>query len=232
MHLSFTVSATKVTGLVNTTAGIRYSDDDSYAQSDTIPAASAEEGFDQSNDPVDGSVLTRRSDKGKITDFCYLLMSQFGPDMSRTDIVAREGWSADMSVAETSIAESSVVGMSVPSIAVSCRFCRSKSTGGKQLKGVFLSSKADTMARNKNLARMYNHVLACAPEDLKSRLIQAKNIHLPQSDRLKKGWKKRFFETICERLHAALDVGQTTDAASQSTVGDGAKKDEVTQAMR
>eukprot|EP00585_Thalassiosira_rotula_P020892 CAMPEP_0196202296 /NCGR_PEP_ID=MMETSP0912-20130531/5125_1 /TAXON_ID=49265 /ORGANISM="Thalassiosira rotula, Strain GSO102" /LENGTH=114 /DNA_ID=CAMNT_0041476167 /DNA_START=60 /DNA_END=404 /DNA_ORIENTATION=+ len=92
----------------------------------------------------------------------------------------------------------------VPSFGLCCQFCKGISLDGKQSKGIFLSSKADTMMRNKNMARMYSHLLACAPEDIKTRLMQAKNIHLPQSDRLKKGWKKKFFESVCDRMHETL----------------------------
>lgn len=203
-------SAASVTGLIDTTVGIRYSDDQNCQPSETS-ALAAESRLDHNNDQVEESVFTRLDDKGKVTDFCFLLMSQFGPYCSQVpnDIIDGEDWGSDN--------ENEVP---LPSIGIVCQFCRGGSDDGKQPKGVFLSSKADTMSRNKNLARMYNHLLVCAPEDLKSKLVQAKNIHLPQSDRLKKGWKKQFFETVCERLHASLEEGQTSDATSLGQTSD------------
>ena len=135
---------------------------------------------------------------------------------------------------------------SVPTVGISCKHCKNASNDGKQSKGCFLSSKADTMSRNKNLQRyvsatrinasvsrlfadvypssthcflrMFNHMVVCAPEDIKTRLVQAKNIHLPQSDRLKKGWKKHFFENVCSRLDSALELdtsGGSSDVDDQ-----------------
>jgi len=143
--------------------------------------------------------LTKTGDKGKVTDFCFILMSQFGPYCTQVPAPSNvmmdgDDWDSDIENEET-----------VASIGIVCQFCRGVSTDGKQSKGIFLSSKADTMSRNKNMARMYNHLLLCASEDVKIKLMQAKNIHLPQSDRLKKGWKKQFFEKVCNRLHESLE---------------------------
>jgi len=194
-------AAKNTTGLVDTTVGIRYAKDiENYRPLESIALGTAEGELDQNTADVfqaDDSVLTRRNDKGKVTDFCFILMSQFGPYCTQSshnsDLLDGDGWGSDIENEE-----------SLPSIGVVCKHCNGASKDGKQPKGIFLSSKADTMMRNKNLARMYNHLLECAPEDLKSKLMQAKNIHLPQSDRLKKGWKKHFFEDVCDRLHESL----------------------------
>ena len=80
----------------------------------------------------------------------------------------------------------------IQSFGIVCRFCREVSDDGRWLKGILLSSKADTMMRNKNLARIYNHLLTCCgPKDVKTKLKQqAKNFHLPQCNRLWKGCEK------------------------------------------
>jgi hypothetical protein len=40
--------------------------------------------------------------------------------------------------------------------------------------------KTDVIMRNKNLARIYNHLLtSCRPDDVKTKLKQAKNVHQP-----------------------------------------------------
>ncbi|KAL9190344.1 hypothetical protein ACHAXT_007555 [Thalassiosira profunda] len=187
-------------GLVDTTVGIRYSDDLHHCQ----PLESIG-GLEHESFHAEPSVLTTPDDKAHVTDFCYLLMSQFDPYCCKAPTHKtyrqdrrREEWHSDSENEET-----------LPSIGVVCKFCRGESGRSK---GIFLSSKADTMSRNKNLARMYNHLMTCAPDErLKTKLVQAKNIHLPQSDRLKKGWKKAFFVRCEERLLDALDLDGVDD---------------------
>lgn len=195
-------SAATVTGLVDTTVGIRYSNDvQNYHPLTSIALGESESDESDISDScwADSSVLTRIEDKGKVTNFCFILMKSFIPYCSQVSSIGvlTEGdeWESDI-----------YNGDPMPSIGIVCRFCKGVSSDGKQSKGIFLSSKADTMMRNKNLARMYNHLLVCGPEDHKTRLMQAKNIHLPQSDSLKKGWKKQWFEKVCDRLHAHVSA--------------------------
>ncbi len=151
----------------------------------------------------ESSVLTHIEDKGKVTDFCFILMSQFLPYCSQVSMSASDmmEWDPDLENEE-----------SLHSVGIVCRFCRGVSDDGKRSKGIFLSSKAETIMRNKNLARIYNHLLiCCCPDEVKAKLKQAKNVHLPQSDRLRKGWKKQFFESVCERLMQALDREEGRD---------------------
>ena len=188
------------TGLVDTIVGIRYRDDAPNYRPLKLIELGASAGEMDENDATmscfpESSVLTHIEDKGKVTDFCFILMSQFVPycsqvSMSTSDMME---WDSDLENEET-----------LHSVGIVCRFCRGVSDDGKRSKGIFLSSKADTMMRNKNLARIYNHLLVCCcPDDVKTQLKQAKNVHLPQSDRLRKGWKKQFFESVCERLMQA-----------------------------
>lgn len=213
-------SAANVTGLIDTTVGIRYySDIQSYRPLESIALGSTDGELDQddvSESYLGGSALTRVEDKGKVTDFCLILMSQFGPYCSKatmpsSEVMEGDEWGSDIENEE-----------SLPSIGIVCNFCRGVSDNGKMSKGIFLSSKADTMMRNKNLARMYNHLLVCGPEDLKTKLMQAKNIHLPQSDKMKKGWKKQFFENFCNRLHASIDGGDEEGSSYDGEVVCGA----------
>lgn len=162
--------------------GIRYADDPQN-QNRLVSISSASD-FDE----MDSSALTRSEDKGAVTDFCYILMSQFQPYCS--EVPSRDN--LDLEDEER-----------LPSIGVVCRHCCGVG-GNRQSKGVYLSSKAETLMRNQNLAKMYAHIIECVPDDVKSKLMQAKNVHLPQSDRLKKGWKKRFFERVCDRLTQSL----------------------------
>jgi hypothetical protein len=179
------------TGLVDTTVGIRYRDDAPSCQQFAL----VDENDTTMSCFPESSVLTHIEDKGKVTDFCFILMSQFLPycsqvSMSTSDMVE---WGSDLENEEP-----------MHAVGIVCRFCRGVSDDGKRSKGIFLSSKVDTMMRNKNLARIYNHLICCGPDDVKTKLKQAKNVHLPQSDRLRKGWKKQFFECVCERLMQAL----------------------------
>ena len=193
-------AAKTITGLVNTTVGIQYCHGiQNYQSLDSI-ALGTSSGELVANMTLDSfhtvGVLTRLEDREKVTDFCYILMSQFFAKnlaMPTSDVLGGDKWGPGLENEEI-----------VPSIGLCCQFCKGISHDGKQSKGIFLSSKADTMMRNKNMARMFNHLLVCAPEDLKTKLMRAKNIHLPQSDRLKKGWKERFFENVCDRMHQSV----------------------------
>lgn len=193
----FWIAAAKnITGLVDTTVGIRYANDGQKYQSLDSIALGTSGGQMEMNgtDSFPEAALTRIEDKENVTDFCYILMSQFFPKNVSSP---SSGWDPER---DSGIENEETV----PAIGLCCIFCKGISLDGKQSKGIFLSSKADTMMRNKNMARMFNHLIVCAPEDIKTKLIRAKNIHLPQSDRLKKGWKKKFFEKVCDRIHESL----------------------------
>ena len=125
-----------------------------------IDCTGCPEGELDQNDAVDhfqadGSVPTRIDDRGTVTNCCFILMSQFGPYCSQvspsSDIMDGDEMESDIENKET-----------LPSIGIVCQFCNGVSNDGKQSKGLFLSSKADTMMRNKTLARMYKDLLVCA----------------------------------------------------------------------
>lgn len=187
-------------GLVDTTVGIRYSDDPA-CQQPLESIAFGVEGKDEDITYYAGdSGLTRVDDKGNVTDFIYVLMSQFLPYCYRAlrgSAINKAEWESDVQNDEALLF-----------FGIQCKFCKGASRdkcaseAGKHGKGIFLSSKADTMMRNKFIARLYTHLLEClhVPKHVKAKLVQSKNIHLPQNDQLKKGWKKRFFENICLRL--------------------------------
>lgn len=213
----WSLAADSITGLVDTTTGIRYTNDNSAQY---FPLASvalgASGGRPEASPSVDVNVhvssLTRIEDQVTVTEFCFALMSQFEPYSSQKlcngddgdaacdatskgkeqDVCSgkkeREEWELDSENDEDE-----------RQFGITCRFCESQS-------GIFLSFKSNTMMRNKNLMRLYTHVLSCecAPKEVKEILEKAKVIHLPQSDQLKKGWKKAFFENVMCRLRRDL----------------------------
>ena len=145
-------SAATITGLVDTTVGIRYANDvQNYRPLESIALASESDADHLTpNDMYStlSSVLTRREDKGKVTDFCFILMSQFEPYCTQVSVTNNDAMGSRMDNDWGLESEASV-----PTVGISCKHCKGASNDGKQSKGIFLSSKADTMSRNKNLAR-------------------------------------------------------------------------------
>ena len=69
------------TGLVDTTVGIRYRDDaPNYRPLKSIELGASAGEMDENDATIscfpESSVLTHIEDKGKVTDFCFILMSQ------------------------------------------------------------------------------------------------------------------------------------------------------------
>ena len=196
-------SALHITCLVDTTVGIRYSDD----RQNYRPLESVTLGLTETIDTrfcSSESVLVTCKDKESVTDFCYLLMCQFIPFSDDTRKSSYE-YNRDSDLEDDDEAHR---------YGIVCRFCRGISYEGKHRDGVFLSIKPSTMMRNKQLIKLHNHITSCryVPDDLKRTVIDAHEMHLPQSDQLKRGWKKKFFENVSLRLKSALDtVGDSSD---------------------
>jgi hypothetical protein len=150
-------------------------------------------------------------DKDVVTDFCFLLMSQFVPyaDDSRK------------SMSEYSDVDSDLEEDEARRFGIVCRFCKGVSHDGKHRDGVFLSINPCTLMRNKQLTKLHGHLVSCryAPGDLKMNVVNAKEMHLPQSDRLKRGWKKVFFENVSMRLKEALDAKRDANSSSEAPSG-------------
>ncbi|KAL3796406.1 hypothetical protein HJC23_004203 [Cyclotella cryptica] len=205
-------SAIRTTGLVDTTVGIRYSNDcQNYRPLESVTLGMTETGQSGTHYCSSESVLVCREDKDVVTDFCFLLMSQFVPyaDDSRK------------SMSEYSDVDSDLDEDEARRFGIVCRFCKGVSHDGKHRDGVFLSINPSTLMRNKQLTKLHGHLVSCryAPGDLKMNVINAKEIHLPQSDRLKRGWKKVFFENVSLRLKEALDAKRDVNASSEALSG-------------
>lgn len=206
-------SAVFVTGLTDTTVGIRYSDDrQNYLPLESVTLDSTESILtDGVSYCASESVLVAREDKKTVTDFCFVLMSQFVPyeNDNRKSVAEMIDRDSDLEDEE----ESRRVG-------VVCRFCKGVSFEGKHRDGVFLSIKPSTMMRNKQLSKLHNHLAACryVPDELKRTIATAKEMHLPQSDQLKRGWKKVFFENVSTRLKSALDAAGNSSGGEMSAL--------------
>ena len=206
------VSAVRTTGLVDTTVGIRYSNDhQNYRPLESVTLGMTESGHNNGSHYCPSeSVLVSLADKDVVTDFCFLLMSQFVP--------YAEGTPKSMSEFSDDV-ESDLDDDDGRRVGICCRFCKGVTEAGRHREGVFLSIKPSTMMRNKQLTKLHSHIVSCryAPGDLKRNVINAKEMHLPQSDRLKRGWKKVFFDNLCQRLKQALDSGGETSETSGAT---------------
>jgi hypothetical protein len=212
-------SAVHITGLVDTTVGIRYSDDrQNYRPLDTVTLGMTESSVNGANFFSSESVLVSYEDKDAVTDFCFLVMAQFIPFADNTHKSSSEYGDRE----EDDLNKEDDEGR----LGIACRFCKGVSHEGKHRDGVFLSIKPSTMMRNKQLTKLHNHILACrsAPDDLKRAVYSAKEMHTPQNDQLKRGWKKVFFEKVSHRLKIALDAqaagelsGGETSSLSGST---------------
>ena len=190
-------SALNITGLVDTTVGIRYADDcQNYRPLESVTLGLNDSGVHYC--PLD-NILVSRDDKSLITDFVFLLMSQFVPYADESLKMA-EFSDRDSELDDDDDARRG---------GIACRFCKGVYREGKHRDGVFLSIKPSTMMRNKQLAKLHNHLVSCrfVPEDLKRAVTAAKETHLPQCDQLKRGWKKVFFTSLSLRLKSALDAG-------------------------
>jgi hypothetical protein len=206
-------AAVRITGLVDTTVGIRYSDDrQNYRPLESVTVGLTENLFNGINYCSSESVLVSREDKSSVTDFCFILLSQFVPyadDSRKSNSELNEDRDSDLEDDE----EARRVG-------IVCRFCKGVSFEGKHRDGVFLSIKPSTMMRNKQMTKLHNHLLSCryVPEELKKTIVNAKEMHLPQSDQLKRGWKKVFFENVCLRLKSTLDAAGDSSGGEMSSL--------------
>ncbi|KAL7488669.1 hypothetical protein ACHAW6_014275 [Cyclotella cf. meneghiniana] len=205
-------SAIRTTGLVDTTVGIRYSNDcQNYRPLESVTLGMTENGQSGTHYCPSDSILVCPDDKDVVTDFCFLLMSQFVPyaDDSRK------------SISEYSDVDSDLDEDEARRFGIVCRFCKGVSHDGKHRDGVFLSINPSTLMRNKQLTKLHGHLVSCryAPGDLKMNVINAKEMHLPQSDRLKRGWKKIFFENVSMRLKDALDSKKDANSSSEAPSG-------------
>lgn len=198
-------SALQISGILDTTVGLRYNND---ASQEYTPLESVNVGFSDgviSEDVVrsychSDSQLCLLCDKGVVTDFVFMLMSQYIPYSDGTRKAIADDYS-DLGSEDEEDEDRNSIG-------IACRFCQGTEDRKNEREGVFLSYKATTMMRNKNLARLHSHIQKCrhVPENLKSALVQAKTVHLPQNDQLKRGWKKDFFENVVVRLKGVLNV--------------------------
>lgn len=203
--------AVRITGLVDTTVGIRYADDrQNYRPLDSVTLGLTDNLFNGINYCASESVLVSLEDKSSVTDFCFILLSQFVPyaDESRK------------STSELNSDSDLDDGDEACRCGIVCRFCKGVSFEGKHREGVFLSIKPSTMMRNKQMNKLHNHLLTCryVPEELKKTIVTAKEMHLPQSDQLKRGWKKVFFENVSSRLKSALDAAGDSSGGEMSSV--------------
>lgn len=212
------VSAVRTTGLVDTTVGIRYANDgQNYRPLESVTLGMTESGHNNGAHYCPSeSVLVCREDKNVVTDFCFMLMAQFIPYQDISIQKSPEYSDLDWDPEDDS-----------RRVGIVCRFCKGVSDEGKHRDGVFLSIKPSTMMRNKQMTKLHSHIVSCrrVPGDLKRNVINAKEMHLPQSDRLKRGWKKVFFENVSQRLKQALDAagnssaGETSRETSASSTG-------------
>ena len=200
-------SARHVTGLIDTTVGIRYADDpQDYRPLDSVTLGMSDFMVDTAKFcPVENALVTRE-DKSKITDYCFLMMSQFLPHEADIRVASEED--SDLDIDETN--RQGIV----------CRFCRGVSFEGKHRDGVFYSIKSSTLMRNKQLVKFDNHLIQCpqVPNELKMAIATSREMHLPQSDQLKRGWKKEFFDNLCLRLKSSFDAGGISSGGELSSL--------------
>ena len=135
-----------------------------------------------------GGDLVRPDDKNIATDYIFILMSQLRPcRLSPSDRIGyRNGLSLGM-----------------PGLA--CKHCGGDRGGYGA--GRFFRSSPSSQSKNENISQIYKHMIdcvACSPE-IKLALESTKQRHAEQSDALKRGWKKMFFEKISIRLNEHCD---------------------------
>jgi hypothetical protein len=203
-------SALHVTGLIDTTVGIRYSDDrQNYRPLNSVTLDLSDSVLDTAHFYPAESVLVSQEDKSKVTHYCFLMMSQFIPHAAEVRVAPEDSELEDGEDVDETNRQGIV-----------CRFCRGISCEGKHRDGVFFSIKPSTLMRNKQLAKFHNHLVQCAyvPDELKMAIATSREMHVPQSDQLKRGWKKEFFENICLRLKSSFDASGETSGGELSSL--------------
>mmetsp|Transcript_6242 Transcript_6242/g.7136 ORF Transcript_6242/g.7136 Transcript_6242/m.7136 type:complete len:638 (+) Transcript_6242:92-2005(+) len=193
----------RAVGLVNTPNGIRFSEDkDLDSKSTSFNSRSNGNGHASSpyasspsyTPSITGSVLSpsitaggdlvRPEDKNIATDYIFVLMSQLRPCLlSPSDRVGYRN------------------GLSLGMPGLECKHCGGDRGGYGA--GRFFRSSPSSQSKNENISQIYKHVMDCiaCSSEIKVALESTKQQHAEQSESLKRGWKKIFFEKISARLN-------------------------------